>query len=138
MIDRALLSHENDLFLVNYGQKCIDLLLAKFPRIKLVFWCAFKRYAHANLSQQNSDIKQKKQTSGVDGSVYSAPNTSIYKDLYPKLVEKYKNNVIDIRGYVTSNEDFNRNMTIDAGGHPSATGYAILQTMILDNVFAND
>jgi hypothetical protein len=138
MIDRALLSHENDSFLVTYGQKCIDLLLAKFPGIKLVFWCAFKRYAHANLSQQNSDIKQNKQTSGVDGSVYSASNTSIYKDLYPKLVEKYKDNVIDIRGYVTSIEDFDRNMTIDSGGHPSATGYAILQTMILDNVFAND
>ncbi len=87
-----------------HSLKVIDFILSKFPNIKLIFWCLYKR-TKAN------------------------KNSSYPKYLwYDVIKEKYKNNIIDIDLFVTP-EDFN-SKTLDKGGHPNKSGYVLLNDMI--------
>lgn len=120
-IDKSLLNHDNDVFMVTYGQEVIDYIIKRFPTIKLMFWCAYKRFAHSNIESEkvNSLFPE-----------YSKSMTSVYKDLYPQLVYKYSDNIIDIRKKCPSLKEFDREMTFDPGGHPSEKGYQLIKDLI--------
>ena len=52
----------------------------------------------------------------------------MYKGLYPKLVERFRANSLDILQYCTGKE-FDTDLTCDRSGHPSQKGYDMLQKM---------
>ena len=122
-IDKSLLNAENDSFLVDYSLRIIDYIVSRFPTIKLLFWCAYKRFANCSIRSlaENSSFPE-----------YSKRLTSIYSELYPVLVSRYPRNVIDIRTRCPSLEKFNNTMTFDSGGHPTKKGYALIGQLIQD------
>jgi hypothetical protein len=88
----------------NHSLKVIDYIIEKYPKIKLIFWCLYKRTKVNN-------------------------NSSYPKYLwYDVIKERYKNNIIDIDLFTTPQE-FNLK-TIDDGGHPNREGYILLDSMI--------
>ncbi len=90
----------------NHTLRIIDYIIEKFPNIKLIFWCLYKR-TKAN------------------------KNSSYPADLwYDAIKKRYKNNICDIDLYISA-ENFN-NLVIDEGGHPNKDGYLLLDKMIAD------
>jgi hypothetical protein len=88
----------------NHSLKVIDYIVEKYPKIKLIFWCLYKR------------------TKANDNSSYP-------KYLwYDSIKEKYKNNIIDIDLFTTP-DGFNSKI-LDDGGHPNREGYILLDSMI--------
>jgi len=107
-ISRDFLDNHHIELLGNHSLKVIDFIISKFPNIKLIFWCLYKR-TKAN------------------------KNSSYPKHLwYDSIKEKYKNNIIDIDLF-TNSENFN-SKTLDTGGHPNKEGYILLDTMITSNL----
>ena len=104
VVSRDFLDNSHIEFLGNHSLKVIDFIISKFPNIKLIFWCLYKR------TKANT-------------------NSSYPKHLwYDVIKEKYKNNIIDIDLFTTS-ENFNLKI-LDNGGHPNKEGYILLDTMI--------
>ena len=84
--------------------KVIDFIVSKFPNIKLIFWCLYKR-------------------------TKSNKNSSYPKHLwYDSIKERYKHNILDIDLFTTP-EDFNSKI-LDEGGHPNKKGFILLDSMI--------
>jgi len=88
----------------NHSIKVIDFIVSKFPNIKLIFWCLYKR----TKVNKNS----------------SYPNHL----WYDTIKERYKNNIVDIDLFTTP-ENFNLKI-LDEGGHPNKDGYILLDNMI--------
>jgi len=88
----------------NHSLKVIDFIVSKFPNIKLIFWCLYKRTKVNKCS--------------------SYPNHL----WYDTIKEKYKNNIIDIDLFTTP-ENFSLKI-LDEGGHPNKDGYILLDNMI--------
>ena len=104
VVSRDFLDNSYIELLGNHSLKVIDFIISKFPNIKLIFWCLYKR-TKAN------------------------KNSSYPKHLgYDIIKEKYKNNIIDIDLFTTS-DNFNLNI-LDGGGHPNKEGYILLDAMI--------
>jgi hypothetical protein len=88
----------------NHSLRVIDYIIEKCPKIKLIFWCLYKRTKANN-------------------------NSSYPKHLwYDVIKEKYKNNIIDIDLFTTPDE-FNSKI-IDDSAHPNKEGYILLDNMI--------
>jgi hypothetical protein len=88
----------------NHSLKVIDVIISKFPNIKLIFWCLYKR-TKAN------------------------KNSSYPKYLfYDVIKERYKNNILDIDLFTTP-EAFNLKI-LDEGGHPNKEGFILLDNII--------
>ena len=90
----------------NHTLCIIDYIIHKFPKIKLIFWCLYKR------------TKSNKKSSYPLHLHYDA------------IKKRYPNNILDIDLYI-SDEHFN-NLIIDEGGHPNKDGYLLLDKMIAD------
>ncbi len=92
-------------FLAHHSLQVIDHVIAAIPSVRLVFWCSYMR------------TKANKTSSIPTWACYDA------------IVEKYRDNAIDIDMYTTPGE-FNARMIVDNGGHPSAEGYKMLARMV--------
>jgi hypothetical protein len=103
-VSRDFLENHHIETLGNHSLKVIDYIVSKFPDIKLIFWCLYKR------------------TKGNKNSSY--PNHL----WYDVIKEKYKSNIIDIDLFTTP-ENFNSKI-LDEGGHPNKDGYKLLDNMI--------
>jgi hypothetical protein len=103
-VDSNFLENHHIEMLGNHSLKVIDFIVSKFPNIKLIFWCLYKR----TKANKNS----------------SYPN-HLWYDI---IKEKYKNNIIDIDLFTTP-ENFNLKI-LDAGGHPNKDGFILLDNMI--------
>jgi hypothetical protein len=102
------LDYEHIELLGNHSIKVIDYIINKFPNIKLIFWCLYKR------------TKVNK-------------NSSYPKHLwYDVIKEKYKNNILDIDLY-TNPEEFSLKI-LDNGAHPNKEGFILLDTIINGNI----
>lgn len=97
--------------LARRAMRAIDEVVAELPQVRLVFWCLYKR-SRACLAEV-------------------PPHASSYPRFawYDAVVERYRANAIDMDAYTTP-EAFNREMTTDAGGHPSSAGHELLSRMI--------
>jgi len=103
-ISREFLENRHIEFLGNHSLKVIDFIISNFPKIKLIFWCLYKRTKANN-------------------------NSSYPKHLwYDVIKEKYKSNIIDIELFIKP-EEFNSKI-LDEGGHPNKKGYYLLNSMI--------
>jgi hypothetical protein len=103
-VSRDFLEYHHIELLGNHSLKVLDFIVTKFPNIKLIFWCLYKR------------TKVNK-------------NSSYPKHLwYDVIKEKYKNNILDIDLFTTP-ENFNLKI-LDEGGHPNKEGYVLLDAMI--------
>jgi hypothetical protein len=103
-ISRDFLDYHHIELLGNHSLNVIDFIINKFPNIKLIFWCLYKR------------TKVNK-------------NSSYPKHLwYDVIKEKYKDNIIDIDLFTTP-EEFNLKI-LDEGGHPNKEGLILLDNMI--------
>ena len=87
----------------NHSLKVIDYIIKICPKIKLIFWCLYKR-SKANKSSNPQYL------------------------WYDTIKEKYKNNIIDIDNFINVNS-FN-SLTIDGGGHPNKKGLELLSKMV--------
>jgi hypothetical protein len=87
----------------NHSLQVIDHIIALCPKIKLIFWCLYKR-SKANKSSNPQYL------------------------WYDTIKEKYKNNIIDIDNFINVNK-FN-SLTIDGGGHPNKQGLELLSKMV--------
>jgi hypothetical protein len=91
-------------FLGNHTLKILDDVVRKYPSIKLVFWCLYKRTKVNN-------------------------NSSYARHLwYDEVKKRYKNNILDIDAFTTPQE-FNKKIR-DESAHPTKSGYILLDTMI--------
>ena len=95
---------------MEHSLRCIEFIVDELPNIKLIFWCACKR-----------TYFEEETTQGM------------YKGLYPKLVERFRANSLDILQYCTGKE-FDTDLTCDRSGHPSKKGYDMLQKMLADSL----
>jgi hypothetical protein len=103
-VSRDFLDYHHIELLGNHSLNVIDFIINKFPNIKLIFWCLYKR------------TKVNK-------------NSSYPKHLwYDVIKEKYKDNIIDIDLFTTP-EEFNLKI-LDEGGHPNKEGLILLDNMI--------
>jgi len=102
----GLINPANDAFLIDHTLKCLDRYRDDFPALKFIFWCAAKRTFFAE-----------KQVSWPE------------RGLYPALVQRYRENTIDIMAH-TNPTEFDTRMTRDSGGHPSSKGYQLLCDML--------
>jgi translation initiation factor 1 (eIF-1/SUI1) len=103
-VNKDYMEYHHIELLGNHSLKVIDYIIEKYPKIKLIFWCLYKR------------------TKANDNSSYP-------KHLwYDVIKEKYKNNIIDIDLFTTPNE-FNSKI-LDDGAHPNREGYILLDSMI--------
>lgn len=88
-----------------HSLKVIDFIIGKFPQIKLIFWCLYKR-------------------------TKASKNSSYPKHLwYDVVIKRYPSNIIDIDLFTDPNK-FNE-LTIDKGGHPNKEGFELLDRMIM-------
>lgn len=88
----------------SHSLKVIDFIIEKFPQVKLIFWCLYKR-------------------------TKASKNSSYPKHLWYDVVKKrYPNNIIDIDLFIDSKE-FDK-LTKDKGGHPNKEGFELLNRMI--------
>ena len=85
----------------------IDSIVRKYPAIKLIFWCLYKR------------TKANKNSSYPHNYWYDAIKT------------RYPDNIIDIDKYI-SPELFNK-VIRDQGAHPTQKGYVLLHIMIMSS-----
>lgn len=130
-IDKDKMNCSNDSFMVDYGKIIIENILNIHPDLKLLFWCAFKRYAHLNNKNfSNVAVSRNIHENTNNSDVYSRMHTHIYRELYPELVRIFAKNTIDIRQAVTSLEYFDEVLTIDSGGHPSREGYELIINLL--------
>ncbi len=103
-VSKDFLEYNHIEVLGNHSLKVIDFIINKFPNIKLIFWCLYKR------------TKVNK-------------NSSYPKHFwYDEIKKKYINNIIDIDLFTTP-ENFDLK-TLDTGGHPNKDGYKLLDNMI--------
>jgi hypothetical protein len=103
-VSRDFLDYHHIELLGNHSLDVIDFIINKFPNIKLIFWCLYKR------------TKVNK-------------NSSYPKHLwYDVIKEKYKDNIIDIDLFTTP-EEFNLKI-LDEGGHPNKEGLILLDNII--------
>jgi hypothetical protein len=103
-VSRNFLKKHHIELLGNHSLKVIDVIISKFPNIKLIFWCLYKR-TKAN------------------------KNSSYPKYLfYDVIKERYKNNILDIDLFTTP-EAFNLKI-LDEGGHPNKEGFILLDNII--------
>ncbi len=103
-VDRKFMTNEHISFLAAHTCKILDYIVTKYPNIKLIFWCLYKR------------------TKGRDSS-YPVE----YQ--YDAMRTRYVDNTIDIDAYTTP-EEFQTTLTRDEGGHPTREGYLVLSRMI--------
>jgi len=103
-VSRDFLENHHIEMLGNHSLKVIDFIVSKFPNIKLIFWCLYKR---------------------TKVNKYSSYPNNLW---YDTIKEKYKNNIIDIDLFTTP-ENFNLKI-LDEGGHPNKDGYILLDNMI--------
>lgn len=90
----------------NHTLNIIDYIIKKFPKIKLIFWCLYKR----TKANKNSSYPLHLQ--------------------YDAVKKRYPNNILDIDLYISADE-FN-NIIIDNYSHPNKEGYLLLDKMIAD------
>lgn len=102
-VDFNLIGPEYMKFLGEHSMRIIDDIIARFPDIKLVFWCLYMR-SRANVSSYPQEVQ------------------------YNAIREKYKNNIIDIDDFTTP-EEF-RNNVCDRGGHPNKEGYKVMSRVL--------
>ncbi len=103
-ISKSYMTPEHIHFLGNHTLKVVDDVIRKYPNIKLIFWCLYKR------TKANS-------------------NSSYPRDLwYDSIKTRYKANILDIDNFTTPRE-FNRKLRDDSA-HPNKDGYILLDTMI--------
>ncbi len=104
-IDKDYMTPMHTEFLVNHTLKIIDTVIAKYPNIKLIFWCLYKRT--------------------------KANTTSSYPSYawYDEIKKRYANHIIDIDNYTTP-EEFNTSLICDESAHPNRAGYLVLDKMI--------
>jgi hypothetical protein len=82
----------------------VDSIVAKYPAVKVIFWCLYKR-TKAN------------------------PNSSYPRAYwYDTIKGRYPHNIIDIDNFTTP-QKFNTFIR-DEGAHPNKAGYILLDTMI--------
>lgn len=88
----------------NHSLNVIDYTINKFPKVKLIFWCLYKR------------TKVNKNSSYPPHLWYDA------------IKQRYANNIIDIDKF-TNPREFS-NMIRDEGGHPNINGFILMDRMI--------
>jgi len=103
-VSRDFLENHHIEMLGNHSLKVIDFIVSKFPNVKLIFWCLYKR---------------------TKVNKYSSYPNHLWYDI---IKYKYKNNIIDIDLFTTP-ENFNLKI-LDEGGHPNKDGYILLDNMI--------
>lgn len=107
-VSRQFDSEKHKTFLGQHSLKILDFMIDKYPNLKIIPWCLYTRHVHNKSHYTCKDIS------------------------YEKVCETYKDNVIDIRKYV-SEKDFKEQCTLDGSGHPTFKGYQILTTIIRDH-----
>jgi len=103
-VDRNYLEPYHIRTLGDHSLKCIDYIIERFPDIKLIFWCLYKRTKVSKTSSYPSDL------------------------WYDSIKIRYSRNIIDIDCY-TDPVSFDQ-MTIDLGGHPNKAGLKLISDMI--------
>jgi hypothetical protein len=103
-INKKYFTPTHNTFLGNHTLKIIDYVVSKYPTIKLIFWCLYKR------------------TKAGEFSSY-APHLG-----YDEVKKRYKDNIIDIDNFTTPKE-FNKQIRDDSA-HPNKDGYILLDTMV--------
>ena len=100
-VSRAFMGPDHLAELARRGMRAIDEVVRRFPRVRLVFWCLYKRTR--------------------------ASTTSSYPRFawYDETVARYRANVVDIDDYTTP-EEFNADLVTDPAGHPSRRGHELL------------
>ena len=103
-VDRAFMEPHHIEVLGNHTLKVIDYIIDKFPHIKLLFWCLYKRTKVNTNSSYPSHL------------------------WYDSIKEKYKSHMIDIDDFTTP-ADF-ASLLRDEGGHPNKNAYILMDKMI--------
>jgi len=103
-ISRDFMEKKHLYFLAKHSLKVIDFIIQHFPKIKLIFWCLYKR----TKVNKNS----------------SYPKFA----WYDSIKERYKDNIIDFDLF-TNPEEFST-FIIDESAHPNLQGLMLLDRMI--------
>jgi hypothetical protein len=102
-INKAYMETHHIEFLGNHSLKCIDYIVEKYPHVRLVFWCLYKR-TKVNKSSYPPDL------------------------WYDVIKERYKKNIIDFDLFTTP-EKFNKQI-LDDCAHPNREGFILLDKMV--------
>jgi len=108
IVERQLMTQENNAVLVQHSLRCIDAVVKEMPRLKLLFWCLAKRTFNKGGSQQIP----------VSGQ-------------YDAVVERYGERVLDVLKY-HDRSAFDRKCCRDRSGHPTFEGFRTICQLMDD------